>query len=841
MPPKRPGIAALLDPRSIAAPAGPSWCRSWTGSVDEALQRCLDGLVDRSRRRGGVALVALGSYSRRALCPSSDIDLLLLHDGWPREDLERLVRAVCYPLWDAGLTVGHAVRTPADAVRAAAHRVDSATALTERRLVAGAPGLLDDLAARVNRWLRRHGGRMLADLAAADATRHARYGATPGALEPELKDGVGGLRDIGSLRWAAAAVLGQAGLDPLVGARYLAATDRRELAAAEATLLTARCALHLAVTGSPTNVLRLQDQDDVAARIGLSDGDALLRAVGLATRTVAHLHARTWPLLRADAERGRRRRRPAPTTLDDGIVLADGLVQLTADASLGADPSLGMRAVAAAGLRSTVLGREAAHRLRHEVAQAAGGLPWTVRGRQALLSALRAGPRALGAFGDADHLGLLTAHLPEWDRVRGRRQRNPLHVYDLDTHGLQAVATLVEIAEGLLGDGPTAVWQDLTDTDTLLLGTWLHDVGKAWPGDHSKAGEAVTREWVADMGFGDGVGERVGRLVRHHLLLPDAATQRDLDDPAEILDVAVTVGDVWTLDALYLLSLADARATGPAAWSAWKELLIERLYRRARGVLTEGVVPGLARTPEAVLRAAAARANVDRSVLARLLDGVGDRYLLAGGPEQLAAHAELLATPLGPGELRAAQRPGPVGGTAVLSVVAPDHRGLVANCAGVLAAHRLEVLDARAFTHGDGTALDWFTVAVPGKVEWHAVIADLRAAESGDLDVAGLVARRETARDARPPTLAEPVAVQVRVFPGDRVCRVEVHGPDSPGGLYRLTRALADAGVDLLGAQVTTVGPEMRDAFVLPAGAVQRVRDLEERLAAAVRRPTSES
>lgn len=800
-----------LDVAVTRAAPGRPWSLAWTASVDAALTRYLSDLQSGSgQRSGGVALIALGSYARRSLCPRSDIDLLLLHDGWAPRDLEALVQAVCYPLWDAGLSVGHAVRTTREAIKAAGDRIDTATALTERRLVAGSTGLADDLSARVTRWLRRSGGRFAQDIVAADAERHRRYGGSPGALEPELKDGIGGLRDIHSLRWAGAILLGEPGLDPLVGARYLGADDRAALAGAGETLLAARCALHHVGGKAVHDQLRLDLQDEVAAALGLADGDVLLRRVGLATRTIAHLHARTWPVMIEDATRGRRRKRPVPQALGPGLTLVDGLVEVDATAHAGEDPSLGMRAVAAAAAAGTVIGRRSAMRLRKEVEQV-GSLAWDDTSRTAFLAVLRGGRRSLAAMGDADYLGLMDAYLPEWERVRGRPQRNPLHTFDLDTHLLQATSWLADVVAGDLDPAHAEVLAGMDDPDGLVLGTWLHDVGKAWPGDHSIAGETVGREWTLHMGFAPDRADRIARLIRHHLLLPDVATQRDIDDPEEVERVAVLVGDTETLDGLYLLGIADSRATGRAAWSDWKDLLIRRLYERTRAVLVGDV--GLLshpRTPDVVVRAAA-RLGGDEAHLRRTIDGLPSRYLRNATAAQLAAHALLLRQP--PGGLVADVRPGPVDSACVLSIVAPDRHKLFCDLVGVLAAYRVEVLEARVFTNDEGTALDWFVLQAPAALSWDAVTADLVTAAAGTLDVAGAVDKRERQRDVRPPVLAQPVPIRVRTADGGGHVRVEVRGPDSPGVLFRLSRVLAELGTELLGAQVATLGPEVRDTF----------------------------
>lgn len=800
-----------LDASTVDGAPGRPWSLAWTNRVDQVLRDDLAAFAAGSRRRaGGVALIALGSYARRSVCPASDIDLLLIHDGWDARELEALVQAVCYPLWDAGLSVGHAVRTTKEAIRSTGDRVDTATALTERRLVAGSQGLADDLGARVTRWLQRSAGRFAQEIVAADAERHERYGGSPGALEPELKDGIGGLRDLHSLRWAGAILLGQPGLDPLVGARYLGADDRAALASAGEHLLAVRCALHLVGGKGVRDQLRLDVQDDVAAALGMADGDELLRSVGLATRTIAHLHARTWPVLLEDATRGRRRRRPSPRAIGPGLTVVDGLVDVDAEIHVADDPTIGLRAVAAAAQEGTVLSRRSAMRLRKEVA-AAGSLPWDAATREALLTVLGAGRRGLAAMGDADYLGLMDAHLPEWQRVRGRPQRNPLHTFDLDTHAMQAAAWLAHIVQGGIDPHHAEVFAGLEDPDGLVLGTWLHDVGKAWPGDHSIAGQTVGREWAMHMGVPTDTADRIARLIRHHLLLPDVATTRDIDDPDEIERVAVTIGDVETLDGLYLLSFADSRATGKAAWSDWKDLLIRRLYERARAVL-EGDVGVLSRprAPEAVVRAAA-RLGGDEAHLRKVIASLPSRYLRNADAEQLAVHARLLGQP-GSG-LVADVRPGPVVATCVLSLVAADRKALFCDLVGVLASYRVDVLEARAFTNDTGTAMDWFVVAPPSGLDWEAVTADLARAAAGDLDVEAAVDRRERHRDVRPPVLAQPVPIRIATRTDTTPTRVEVHGPDSPGVLFRVSRVLADLGTELLGAQVATLGPEVRDTF----------------------------
>ena len=745
---------------------------------------------------------------------------MLLHDGWGRTDLESLVENLCYPLWDARLTVGHAVRTPAQAVSDGQGRIDSATALLDRRLVAGDAGLYDALTSRVQKWSRRSAPALLTTLAGADEMRHREAGTHPGMLEPDLKNGAGGLRDIHSLRWAARWLLGEIGLDPLVAAGYLGADDRRLLADANATLLTARCALHAVVqpttAGKGLDVLRLDRQDDVAAYLSKQaddeiDADDLLRRVGLAMRAVAHLHGRTWDLVLADALRGRRRRRSGGRDLGGGLRMEGGLVDID-EVDLAADPSAGLRAVAVAAAQASHLSRAAAGAVAREVKQRPA-LPWDDAARTALLSLLHAGDGAADGLAEADHLGLLAAYLPEWPRVRGRSQRNALHRFDLDTHGAEAVVALHALRHD---DSLQRLWQRLVDPDSAILATWLHDIGKAWPGDHSAVGATVAQEWLEHMGFARSVGLRVAILIRHHLLLPDVATRRDLDDVDVIHGVAATVGDVETLDALYLLSLADSRATGPAAWSAWKDNLMATLHARVRAVLLgEDAGPGGDPRLDAVAFGAT------EPMVEDLTDAAPPYYFDIADPASIAEHARVLARPERAG---ASVIPGPVRDTSIVCIVAKDRLGLVADVAGVLAASDLSVLEARAVTGEDGTAFDWFTVS--GGVDKERLTELLAAVVDDAVDVGALVARPRRGLGTPPATRRGPT-VTVR---GE--WRIEVEAANRPALLYYLCREIADAGHALESVRASTLGPSVFDVFELrPQDKPMPLDELRQRLA----------
>jgi [protein-PII] uridylyltransferase len=854
-------VADLVAARHRLVRDGPApgraWCEAATAAVDAAVTRLVTPVLGRHR----LAVVAVGGYGRRELCPRSDVDLLLLHDGARDQELEELVRTVVYPLWDAALAVGYAVRDRREAV-GAIDDLDSATALLDLRPVVGDRSLALQVRTEALHRLRRRPARFLEALARADQGRRARAGDAAEVLEPDLKDGAGGLRDVQSLRWASAALVGTVGVDPLVPAGYVAAPDRARLARAYDRLLGARVGLHLTALdrgeAGRTEQLRLDLQDPVAARCGYADGAAhdlaphrLLTDLYLAARTVDHIHRRAWALVDADVSRGRRRlRRPAEHVVD-GFELVDGVLRLPdppptpagrdRDPVL-AEPDLPMRLLAALTDTGAVLDRRSAARLRARVEQLEGDehpWTWTDATRERFCGVLWRGGVALPALAELDDVGLLTTLVPEWAPLRGRPQRNPFHRYALDRHAWHAAAALGD----LVRREPWAAEavQQVEDREAVLLGTLLHDVGKAHGEPHSETGVPVARAVAGRLGARPRTVDLVGRMVALHLLLPDTARKRDVTDPALARDVADVVGDRRTLAALHLLAAADGRATGPSAWTDWTADLVATLMTKVAAVLDERdpdtvgevtlVDAGVATVREAQGLAPELGADPDavREHLARL----PERYAAAVSPRAVVRHTLMAASRPGPTEVRTRVTPAEdrppapaTGGWRAsdealdeLDVVALDHPGWFAKVAGVVALHGGSVVAADAFTRDDGLAVDTFRVKPPDGAAgswWARVEGDLAEAAAGRLAVRARVlrkARRETRRLARLPEV--PTSLTAEPDPSGRSTIVEVHTLDRLGVLYAIATALAELELDIVVARVQTLGHEVVDVFYL--------------------------
>ena len=705
-----------------------------TGQVDRWLAELLGA-------EAGVALVAVGGYGRREMLPRSDLDVLLLHGG--RNDIAGIADRIWYPVWDSGAELDHAVRTVPQARRVARSDLKVALGLLSARHVAGDPDLTERLRAGALEDWRAAAPARLAELHAAHDERARTSGELAFLLEPDLKEARGGLRDVHAIQAVAAAWVA-----PAPGPKVRTAYEQ---------ILDARHALH-EVTGRRIDRLVLEEQDDVARALGLLDGDVLLRMLAGAARTVAYAvdHAfRQSDRLRGGVGRRLRRRPAERRPLADGVVEQDGEVVLARVADPASDPPLVLRAAAAAAQAGLPLAPRTLDRLTECPPLP---VPWPAAARDALLSLLGAGQAAVGVWEALDTEGLVTALIPDWERVRNRPQRNPLHTYTVDRHLAEAAARAATLA------------REVARPDLLLLAALLHDMGKGWPGDHSVTGEVVARDVVRRMGLPAPDVELVACAVRLHLLLPMVATRRDLDDPVTVKQVATAVGSRALLELLHALAIADGLATGPAAWNDWKATLVADLVRRVAAVLDGEPTPQPAPLREDQLALAA-----------------------AGGPAATVRGSEV-------------------------TVVAPDRPGLLWRAAGVLASHRLAVRSANATSVG-ATAVSVFDVEPEfgDPPDATLVAADLRRMLQGRLDVEDRLDRR--ARAVRPRMAAVPAPrVSLVDDASETATVVEVRAHDAPGLLWRVGRALGECGLDVRAARVETLGAEVVDVFYVTDG-----------------------
>jgi [protein-PII] uridylyltransferase len=790
----RAGQAALVADASLGGLA-----------FGEAYAALLDGVLAQLLETAGspahVAIVALGSYARRELCPGSDVDVLLVHQG-----LDRAVAdAIWYPLWDAGVVVGHAARTPKDAVAVAKGDLAALTSMLDVRCVAGDWILANQVVAGVRELAVRRQREVVEQLAGAFTERRARPGPIAELLEPNLKDGAGGLRDIQSLGWVGHALGAAGGVDALLERGLIQADDPIHLDRARTLLLQARVALHR-VTGRTTDELLLQDQDAVAAAVGAADADVLVRDLSAVARSVLWMAEEVWDRLLLDTSKRKRRRSVSDDrVLEPGIEVRGGRATLTADAPIDGSTVLRLAAVAA---------EQGLHLDRASVARLAGcaAPAWDDADRARFVRVLDTGDRAVPVLDALDRVGGFAVVVPGWERVRSLPQRNAYHSHTVDRHLLEAVARCHDLFSDTGFDGQAA--RALPRPHLLLLGALFHDIGKGLPGDHSDTGAEIAEESLSAMGFPADEIAIVARLVSLHLLMPDVATRRDLSEEAPVARVARLAGTVEVLTLLYLLTIGDSIATGTSAWSEAKAVLVRDLFVKARHLLERGeVVDHLA-----IERRAGLAGLIGVEAAAAHLDAMPAAYVLEFEAGDMVRHRELLDARQPAVEW---QRGGALG-LLGCAVVAPDTAGILSAVAGVFTIHGIAIRHASVHTRADGMALEVYRVVdhydrLDSAVGRDRVARDILTALDGSMPVRDKVEERAHRYASSRRRRSQPQPPVVDFFPGasDFATVVEVHADDEIGLLYRITQVILAQGLDIRVAKVATIGDRIVDTFYL--------------------------
>jgi [protein-PII] uridylyltransferase len=761
---------------------GDAFCRAYTEVADQWLTGLFDKATGGDAR--GIALVAVGGYGRSELCPFSDLDVLLVHRG--KSDVSTTADKIWYPVWDEGIALDHSVRKPNEALDMAAEDLRVALGLLDGRVVCGDAKVAEPmLEGARDRWMKQKPP-WLGVLGNLVTERHQSYGDVGFLQEPDLKEAHGGLRDIAALNALMQAV-------PVL-ADYV---DTVAIDDSRRVLTSIRVELHRRA-GREQNKLLLQEQDNVAQSLGMPDSDALMLAVATAGRTVAWeaddaWRRQTW--WAREQENTRRLLRPKrrtggaateaaePVPDQPDIAVRGGEVVLTGAADPGGDPTLALRLATVSAEKNLPIARDALTLLGRKAPSPP--VPWPDEVRETLIRVLATGPAAIPALEALDQRKLFEVYLPEWAAVRNKPQRNPYHRFTVDRHLLEATANAATLAHRV--DRP----------DLLLIGALLHDIGKGFPGDHTDAGMVVVREIATRMGFPPEDVDTLVTLVKLHLLLPDSATRRDLDDPATSQRVADEVGDRLTLDLLAALVEADSQATGPSAWGSWKAGLVADLVERTRRLLAGE--PMTAPTPW----------------ITDEIRVVMDTVRTQGAP------ALSIDDP-------------------TVMVVAPDRPGLLAEVTGALAINGLNVRSA-VVAGEEGVAVEVFTVE-PSKGSWPKAARladDLAAIMSGAVSVeARLAERARTYRNDRRPTSPQLVSTEVTVDNNASAAAtvVEVRAEDVVGQLHRITQAFVECQLDVTSAKVSTFGSAVVDAFYVRNASGEKLTDsgLIERLEAAI-------
>jgi len=808
----------------------------YVGRHSVGMDQILEALLARLSSHhggGGLALVAVGGYGRGELAPLSDIDLLVLTAGDGDGSTDVIVEQLLYLLWDLGLKVGHAKRTVTDTIRASREDHTILTGLLEMRFITGDLSLYEKLETAFRREVARlkPADFVEAKLAERDS-RHQKHGATRYVVEPNIKEGKGGLRDLHTLFWIAKFAYRADSIVDIVKKGILRETEARRFAAAQRFLWTVRCHLHL-LAGRPEERLDFDAQMAIAPRMGFAargsmrDVERFMKRYYLAARDVGNLTRIICAAMETDfrkrrlslAEDFRPGQHFGPFTiragrinLDQALFFRDEPLRMLRIFKLALEQNADVHPQA---LQRITRGLPAlGNATRHDPEAAAEFL--------AILTARRNPERILRLMNES---GVLGRFLPDFGKIVAMMQFDMYHSYTVDEHTIKVIGVLHQIETGALADTApvaTSVMPEIESRQVLYVAALLHDIAKGRDGDHSELGADLALELCPRLGLSQEETETVSWLVRHHLLMSKTAFRYDLNDPKTIDDFAAIVQSPERLKLLLVLTVADIRGVGPTIWNGWKAALMRDLYYQTDAVL---------RGADATVIAAGNAEEAKRAARARLPDWSDEAfdsyaamlprtYWNSFDTESHLRHAELGKTframdvPLLADFRQVADRK-----VTELTLLTVDDAGLFSRVAGAVAGLGISIAGARITTCTDGTILDVFQLQTADNelVASRQILDRLQA--SIEKAVTGTLRPQAALRDRwqSMPERVRHLPVPSRVILSNRISSthtvIEVNGRDFPGLLYRLTHTLADLGLQIQTASVSTYGERVVDVF----------------------------
>ena len=810
----------------------------------ESRSRVVDGVLALAWRRFGLidqsscALVAVGGYGRRELHPGSDIDLLILTRRAMRRDEGEMVKRFLAFLWDIGLAASNSVRTVGECVNFARRDVTVATNLMEGRLVCGSAGLLAQMRERTGPGRIWSSRRYFEAKMLEQRVRHHKFDDTAYNLEPNVKEGPGGLRDILTIAWVARRHFGAETLAELVGHGFLTVEELRALESGRRFLWRVRYALHV-LTGRAEDRMLFDHQRHLADMLGFEDEGGRLgveRLMKRYYREVMELSRLNEMLLGHFEEailHARRRDRIKP--LNRRFQAVNGYVEVTRKDVFRRYPLALLEVFLLLqqhpdleGLRASTMRLIRANRHRIDDRFRAD-----LRARSLFLEILRQ-PRGINQELRRMHRhGILGAYLPVFDQVAGQMQYDLFHVYTVDEHSLFVVRNLRMFADPARYDEfphCADIFARLPKPELIYIAALFHDIAKGRNGDHSELGSGLVRDFCALHRFGEYDTGLVAWLVRHHLLMSMTAQRRDISDPQVVSEFASKVGDHVHLDYLYLLTIADIRGTNPALWNDWKAALLHDLYRSTVRALIRGLENPikrveLVRETRDAARRLVTETGIEMDRAAKLWDNFGDDYFLRHTADEIRWHTSNILD-AGADDIPLVLVRDGRGGTEIF-VYAPDRDFLFAASASILGRLGLTVLDSRIITGNHGMTLDSYVVedvaAPAADGSRHEEIR--RALRLGLRNPAGVprTVRRLAKRQLKHFTI--PVEVNFTHDSVNHLTVMEVIAADRPGLLARIGWALADARVRIRNAKIATFGERAEDVFYVTDATNQPLAD----------------
>jgi [protein-PII] uridylyltransferase len=847
-----PEVKALLEAgrreahtQLIAERDGLACARRLAAAMDEAVRLVHDAVLrhlypaDNPSAAERLAVVATGGYGRGTMAPGSDVDLLFLLPYRKTAWSESVVEAILYVLWDLKLKVGHATRSVEECIREAKADMTIRTSVLEARYLFGDKALFDTLLQRFDKEIVRLSAPEFVDakLKERDA-RVNKAGASRYLVEPNVKDGKGGLRDLNTLFWIAKYVYRVREPQELVAAGLFTPEEAKLFARCEDFLWRVRCHMHF-LTGRAEERLTFDLQRAVAelmgfaGRQGLSRVERFMKAYFLVAKDVGDLTAILCAELEARQAKRRpvldrvlgpfRRRRGGSLEAED-FVIENDRINVRGDDAFERDPVNLIRLFWLADRHNLPTHPDATRLAARSLRLIGPSLRQDAEANQLFLEILSSRNAPEVVLRRMNETGVLGRFIPDFGRIVSMMQFNMYHHYTVDEHLVRSIGVLAEIEAGRLGDEhPLAnrIFSSIHNRRALYVALFLHDIAKGRPEDHSLAGAAIARRVGPRLGLDQAETETAAWLVEHHLLMSTVAQSRDLSDPATIRSFADVVQTMERLKLLLVLTIADIKAVGPGVWTGWKGELLRTLYAETEVVLGGGAVE--------VARSERVRARQQR-LREALPDWPQDKFeaYAARHPPSYwlkVEHARQVKQARFVREAEAAGRTvatqvetNQFRGVTELTVLSPDHPRLLAIVTGACAAAGGNIVDAQIFTTTDGLALDTIVVSRAFDRDEdelrraERVALAIERALKGEVKIAELVAGKRPSKE-RPKTFHVAPEVSIDNELSSRQTVIEVSGLDRPGLLYDLTTALGKLNLNIASAHIATFGEKAVDVF----------------------------
>jgi [protein-PII] uridylyltransferase len=787
---------------------------------------------------GGLTVMALGGYGRQELCLGSDVDLMVIHPGRLSEAMQKVISRAIYPLWDAKLEVGHSILTYRECIRLAVTDFRVFTSLLDSRFLMGSPSFYRLFQEAFWSRIRREQPRLLGRFMVSRQERADRYGGEDHFVEPDLKEGLGGLRDLHLMDWMAQTYFKCAHVNEMKRFAVFSRVGLEELADSRNFILKVRNRLHL-LAGRKEDRLFLSFQNRIARDLGYEDSrhisgpEELMRDLYRHLNRIRYRHDEFLAKALDMIDPASVEETPDPPAGEFQVV--KGNVVLGEGSLFEKEPATLLRGMKEANERVLFLGSgfiwEAEEIIARRGAELVGA-----PGAKALFLDLILRPRSPKIIRLALEIGLIDLFVPEFREIRNLPQFGYYHVMTVDLHSLRTVEVINEIAQGRY-DRQWPLLKKAFDRilcpECLYMAALLHDIAKGHHGDHATEGGEMIVRILRRLGVTGEPIEVVPFLVKHHLLLVNVSQRRDLSDEKTSVQVAQTIQDKDRLKMLFLLTVADSFATGPMARSDWKIMLLTELFVKVIRILERGLLA----SPDATQEIAAKRAALvdalgpefSEEQLVGFMDQVSSRYFLSASIEDMVQHFRMALTL---GDRRHAWVLQRVADAPVTRVVqcTYDRPGLYSKMVGVFTLNNMEILSAHIFTLKNGLAFDIYEVTNPvdryrEEERWEKTLGDVRLALEDRLPLDDLI--QEKGRSPYGQAYRSPVPRKVKVDneASDFFTVIEINSPTSLGLSYLLAKEIFALGLDIRFAKVNSDEERLRGVFYVKDAGGQKIHE----------------